>query len=208
MYRIERHIQVRWWSREARQEGFGFRRARGGGAETKKVFLHGAAVSTRRRSADGVSRRRASRRWVARAAAAAVRDEGALAYLSPALYTSILMVMFLPITSWSSTTDWGGVREGGSDRATARGSAIGHYPTGAATRFRLLGLDPPASHRGRVDIERRTLCTMRCAWEGAASSCATAPVVTSAATSATIARRANAVVADFIMVSVTLRVAV
>ena len=75
----------------------------------------------------------------------------------------------------------------------------------ARARYRLLGLDPEL-RIARVDIERRTLCTMRCAWEGAASSCATAPVVTSAATSATIATRAKTLTADF-MVSVTLRVA-
>ena len=69
----------------------------------------------------------------------------------------------------------------------------------------LLGIDPELSI-SRVGIERRTLCTMRCAWEGAASSCATAPVVTSAATSATFARRARTLVADCMM-SMNLRVA-
>jgi hypothetical protein len=32
---------------EEKRDGFGFRLARGGGAETKKVFFLGAAVSTR-----------------------------------------------------------------------------------------------------------------------------------------------------------------
>jgi hypothetical protein len=115
------------------------------------------------------------------------------------------MVMFLPITSWSSTTDCGR-GSGGKVRSSRDGTLIRDRAFhDRRARFRLLGLDPEL-RIARVDIERRTLCTMRCAWEGAASSCATAPVVTSAATSATIARRANALVADF-MVSVTLRVA-
>ena len=166
--------------------------------KTRGGFFHARRGEPRRVATPRTSR--------ARGGGCGHGTKGGLAYLSPALYTSILMVMFLPITSWSSTTDCG--RGSGGTVRSRDGTRIrdrAFHDRCARARYRLLGLDPEL-RIARVDIERRTLCTMRCAWEGAASSCATAPVVTSAATSATIATRAKTLTADF-MVSVTLRVA-
>ena len=162
------------------------------------VMLLQPADEEKKKKQRRVGARRGEPRWSRAARAARARrwlrsrDEVvAAAYLSPALYTSILMVMFLPITSWSSTTDCG--RGSGGTVRSRDGTRIRDracHDRCARARYRLLGLDPEL-RIARVDIERRTLCTMRCAWEGAASSCATAPVVTSAATSATIATRAK-----------------
>ena len=106
------------------------------------------AIDARRGELRGLATPRVGRRWVrARGGGWGGGAKRPVAYLSPALYTSILMVMFLPITSWSSTTDCGRDSGGGQiagrhadpRSGASRQARAGEVP---ATRYR-----SGASHR-------------------------------------------------------------